>query len=171
MGVNANGTAAKRIASKAPPKKVAATPVAKSGKRQSTMGEKLVKRAHRRLAKAAPALTLEQAKAALTDYAVVDLLVAAEAKYFELCWYWRAGRLSAAQRAMSPEAIKGTTIEKLLEIEKKYPEEVKEMDGKDASWTNGFNNGCLAMTRLALGRLEGGAIWDMERDIFPNLDT
>ena len=59
----------------------------------------------------------------------------------------------------------------MVEVIMKYPKESKELGEEDGDWHHGFNSGCLAAFRLAIGLLECRGNGQDEIDNFPELHT
>lgn len=91
---------------------------------------------------------------------VIDKLVAMEQKYFGLVWLARS-RPEDGDRAAA----------KRDEISRRYPKEVKALGGEHSDWEHGFNSGCLAALRLAVGLLGTKTEIEMAERDFPFLDT
>lgn len=87
-------------------------------------------------------------------------LSAMEQKYFDLVWL---ARKRPEDRAVAAEAI-----DRVL---REYPDEVARLGGEHGDWEHGFNSGCLAAFRLAIGLLGTGDEAQLARDDFPFLDT
>lgn len=66
-----------------------------------------------------------------------------EDKYFNLVWYARAGN----NRKMK------VVREKMSEVEKKFPNEIENLNEDETNWENGFNSGMMACTRFFSGIL------------------
>jgi len=95
-----------------------------------------------------------------TKKEVLDLSVEQEEKYFNLVWFARK-----SQKDMEiPEVKKG-----VLEVIKKYPTEVKNLQGKDGDWEHGFNSGCLAAFRFIITAMTENV--EDAKDFFPELDS
>lgn len=82
-------------------------------------------------------LTPDKDKISRFNEAVEDLM----GKYFDLVWLARKDM----QELMEEE--KYEILAMIKEIEQKYPEEVKALDGDDTNWHHGFNSGMLACCR------------------------
>jgi hypothetical protein len=87
-------------------------------------------------------------------------LCAWEKKYFDLVWL-------ARKRPDDPPS----TLKKCREIRKKYPKEVAALGGEHGDWEHGFNSGCLAAFRYAIGLLGTKVETEMAIRDFPFLDT
>lgn len=86
-------------------------------------------------------------------------LRAFEQKYFELVWI--------ARRKPGEEV----GAESAARIEKIWADEVAKLSGEDGQWQHGFNSGCLAAFRLALGLMGDSSEAEFAEDNFPFLDT
>jgi hypothetical protein len=91
---------------------------------------------------------------------IMDRLAEMENKYFDLVWVARK------RKEDIPVAGKG-----MARVKKAYPKECKELTGKDGQWHHGFNSGCLAGFRFALGLMGDAADAHMAEENFPFLDT
>ena len=80
-------------------------------------------------------------------------------KYFDLVWFARH----------RPDETVGAQAAKL--IQKKWADECDKLLGADGHWEHGFNSGCLAAFRLALGLMGNASDVQMAEDDFPFLDT
>ena len=81
--------------------------------------------------------------------------------YFDLVWYARKDKTHLKQPGRQG-------IER---IQRDHPAEVAALSGRDSSWHHGFNSGCLAMVRLALGLMGAAEDAEMAEEEFPVLDT
>jgi len=87
-----------------------------------------------------------------------------EKKYFDLVWYART----------NPNCLKDDNISMpgLVRIRMSMPEECRKLQGERSDWQHGFNSGCLAAFRLALGLLSSKkSEQQLAKDWFPFLDT
>lgn len=83
-----------------------------------------------------------------------------EKKYFDLVWL---ARKRPDDKAIAADAI--------ARVRRAYPEEVERLGGEHGQWEHGFNSGCLAAFRLAIGLLGSESDAKMAREEFPVLDT
>lgn len=88
-----------------------------------------------------------------------------EQKYFDLVWIARRSPEEACQ-----DDYPG--LNAYCRINREHKKDVAELTGEHADWQHGFNSGCLAAFRLALGLLSDDPE-DREMAIqeFPFLDT
>lgn len=86
-----------------------------------------------------------------------------EKKYFDLVWYARK----------SPECVRDDhpSMPGVVRIQMTMPEECEKLHGESGDWQHGFNSGCLAAFRFALGLMGTKADAQMAEDEFPFLDT
>lgn len=86
-----------------------------------------------------------------------------EKKYFDLVWYART----------APDAVKDghVSMPGIVRVRMAMPEECERLAGEHASWEHGFNSGCLAAFRFALGLMGNATDVQMAEDEFPFLDT
>lgn len=86
-----------------------------------------------------------------------------EKKYFDLVWYARA----------APDAVKDghVSMPGVVRIQMAMPDECERLASKDGTWEHGFNSGCLAAFRFALGIMGNAGDVQMAEDEFPFLDT
>lgn len=82
-----------------------------------------------------------------------------EQKYFDLVWI---------ARRKHGEKVGARTAAR---IRKEMPDEVAALSGDGADWQHGFNSGCLAAFRLAMGLLGSSYEVEFAEDSFPFLDT
>jgi hypothetical protein len=87
------------------------------------------------------------------------ILTALEKKYFDLVWLAR----KRPEDTMAADAVARVRLE--------YPDEVSRLGGEHGDWEHGFNSGCLAAFRLAIGLLGKKDEADMAVEDFPFLDT
>ena len=85
-------------------------------------------------------------------------LAGLETKYFDLVWI--------ARHKGEKEGLAGAERVRTM-----YPEEVARLSGEYGDWEHGFNSGCLAAFRLAMGLLGTNDDAQMAEDEFPFLDT
>ena len=92
-------------------------------------------------------------------------------KYEELVWYARKPSIDRVDETYNnlPQEVRDIVKQCIRETEKKYPQEVYELNTCRSNWEHGFNSGCLASFRLILDALDGGIENAMEN--FPSLDT
>ena len=84
-------------------------------------------------------------------------------KYCDLVWYARTPADAVKDGNVSmPGAVR---------IQMKHPDECARLAGKDGQWEHGFNSGCLAAFRFALGLMGNATDVQMAEDDFPFLDT
>lgn len=142
-------------------------------KKEMKFSEKVLRRAHRRLAKVAPTLSLDDVRKALAEELVaIDTATAMEDKYFKLVWYSRSDKLTPEKRAQLAPGERSEIDDRHTEIEAAYPEEVANLAfDETAAWQHGFHSGCLAMSRLLMGAHDGGDFWQLAQDSFPHLDS
>ena len=95
----------------------------------------------------------------MTKAAAMDRLAELEKKYFDLVWLARS---TPDQHGSAPANIKRIT--------EAWPIEAAALSS-DGQWQHGFNSGCLAAFRLAMGLLGTAADAKMAEDDFPFLDT
>lgn len=95
-----------------------------------------------------------------TKKEVLDLSVEQQEKYFNLVWFARI-----SEGHLEIPKVK----EKALEVIKKYPTEVKNLQGKDGDWEHGFNSGCLAAFRFIITAMTENV--EEAKDFFPELDS
>lgn len=81
-----------------------------------------------------------------------------EKKYFDLVWI--------ARHKGEKEGLAGAERVRTM-----YPDEVARLSGEHGSWEHGFNSGCLAAFRFALGIMGNKTEQQMAEDEFPFLDT
>lgn len=93
---------------------------------------------------------------------VMDRLVEMEKKYFDLVWL--------ARKRPEGALIPGVQ-ESIDRVEKAWPEECAELSGDNSDWHHGFNSGCLAAFRFAMGLMGSADDVQMAEDDFPFLDT
>jgi hypothetical protein len=96
----------------------------------------------------------------MTKTAAMDRLVEMEQKYRDLVWLARS---TPDQHGITPANIKRIT--------EAWPTEVAALSGEGGQWQHGFNSGCLAAFRLAMGLLGTAADAQAAEDDFPFLDT
>jgi hypothetical protein len=87
-------------------------------------------------------------------------LMAYEKKYCDLVWL-------ARKRPDDPPR----TLKQCRVIRKKHPQEVARLSGEHSDWEHGFNSGCLAAFRYAIGLLGTKVETEMAIRDFPFLDT
>jgi hypothetical protein len=90
--------------------------------------------------------------------AMIELL-AKEKKYCDLVWFARSNpneKVGAAGRRR---------------VIKLHPAEVARLQGEHSDWEHGFNSGCLAALRYAIGMLGTKTETEMAIRDFPFLDT
>ena len=80
-------------------------------------------------------------------------------KYFDLVWFARH----------RPTETVGAEAAKL--IQKRWAGECDNLLADTSNWQHGFNSGCLAAFRLALGLMGNATDVQMAEDDFPFLDT
>ena len=103
---------------------------------------------------------LSKAKAAAPNVEGAEkILTALEKKYFDLVWLAR----KRPEDTIAADAVARVRLE--------YPDEVSRLGGEHGDWEHGFNSGCLAAFRLALGLLGKKDDADMAVEEFPFLDT
>ena len=91
-------------------------------------------------------------------------LMELEEKYFDLVWYARTN-----PRFLEDDHI---SMPGLVRIRMSMPDECNKLNGEHANWQHGFNSGCLAAFRLALGLLSRRpSERELAKDSFPFLDT
>ena len=86
-------------------------------------------------------------------------LLAHEKKYCDLVWFARS----------NPEEQVGAAGRK--RVIESHPEEVARLQGEHTDWEHGFNSGCLAAFRYAIGLLGTKVETEMAIRDFPFLDT
>lgn len=84
-----------------------------------------------------------------------------EQLFYDLVWY-------ARQDKTDPSHPGRQDIER---IRRDYPEQVAALCGESSDWHHGFNSGCLATVRLALGLLGSARECESAEEEFPFLDT
>ena len=95
----------------------------------------------------------------------IKILLELQEKYCDLVWLARK----------EPEWLRDDhpAMPKMVQVKMKYPEEAEQLSCPDeGDWAHGFNSGCLAAFRLAVGLLDcqrSGV--KTELDEFPFLDT
>ena len=57
----------------------------------------------------------------------------------------------------------------VLDVMKKYPTEVKNLQSESGDWQHGFNSGCLAAFRFIISAMTESV--DEAKDFFPELDS
>lgn len=87
------------------------------------------------------------------------ILTALEKKYFDLVWLAR----KRPEDAIAADAVARVRLE--------YPDEVERLGGEHGDWEHGFNSGCLAAFRLAIGLLGNNEEAEFAVQEFPFLDT
>ena len=80
-------------------------------------------------------------------------------KYFDLVWFAR----HRPNEEVGAEAA--------LKIWRKWEAECTRLTEDTTNWEHGFNSGCLAAFRLALGLMGNATDVQMAEDDFPFLDT
>lgn len=93
---------------------------------------------------------------------VMDRLVEMEQKYFDLVWL---------ARKRPEDALIPGVQESIDRVEKAWPKECEELGGDESDWHHGFNSGCLAAFRFAMGLMGSADDVQMAEDDFPFLDT
>lgn len=86
-----------------------------------------------------------------------------EKKYFDLVWFARAGSAAVKDGNISMPGV--------VRVKMAYPEECARLSGEQGAWEHGFNSGCLAAFRFALGIMGNKTDQQMAEDEFPFLDT
>ena len=87
-----------------------------------------------------------------------------EKKYWDLVWYART----------SPSCLHDDHISMpgVVRIRMNMPDECNKLAGDQSEWQHGFNSGCLAAFRLALGLMSRKqSEREFAKDSFPFLDT
>lgn len=92
----------------------------------------------------------------------LKLMVENRNKYCDFVWYARAN----PQKLLKDEIYEG--LNAMQEIERKFPQEVKDIKGDD-NWTHGFNSGMLAASRLYHEMIEGNIEYALNNH--PDLDS
>ena len=90
---------------------------------------------------------------------ILNELESWEKKYFDLVWY---ARTTQDEPASQPGRRR---------VEAAWPADLEELRSDDSNWQHGFNSGCLAAFRLALGLLGSAEDAEFARQEFPFLDT
>ena len=84
-------------------------------------------------------------------------------KYFMLVW-----NTTISQEALNRRPDIKENYNTVLRI---FPNECTRLNGKNKEWEQGFNSGCLAMSKLILAHLSMDQMKiKIELDRFPNLD-
>ena len=86
-----------------------------------------------------------------------------EKKYFDLVWFARTGSAAVQDGNISMPGV--------VRVKMKYPGECARLSGEEGAWEHGFNSGCLAAFRFALGLMGNKTDQQMAEDDFPFLDT
>jgi hypothetical protein len=81
--------------------------------------------------------------------------------YFDLVWYARNDKTDPSHPGR--EAIE--------RIRREHPDQVAALCGESSDWHHGFNSGCLAMVRFALGLMGRAEDAESAEEEFPELDT
>jgi hypothetical protein len=81
--------------------------------------------------------------------------------YCDLVWY--------ARRDKTDPDTPGH--ESMKQIQREHRAQVSDLQGENYDWHHGFNSGCLATVRLALGFLMTSEDADLAEQEFPDLDT
>lgn len=86
-----------------------------------------------------------------------------EKKYFDLVWFARK----------SPDCVKDghVSMPGVVRVQMLYPEECARLAGEGGDWEHGFNSGCLAAFRFAIGIMGNKTEQHMAEHDFPSLDT
>jgi len=72
-------------------------------------------------------------------------------KYSDLMWYARKGGIDHPMWKSTPQHIRDEAFKQMAIVEAKYPVDVAALKGDSGDWQHGFNSGCVAAFRLALG--------------------
>jgi hypothetical protein len=83
-------------------------------------------------------------------------------KYFDLVWF---------ARHRPNEEVGPPGVEAAAKIWRKWEAECTKLTADTTNWEHGFNSGCLAAFRLALGLMGNATDVQMAEDDFPFLDT
>lgn len=81
--------------------------------------------------------------------------------YFDLVWYARKDKTDPNHPGR----------EHIERIRHDHPDQVAALCGESSDWHHGFNSGCLAMVRLALGLMGSAKDAEAAEEEFPELDT
>jgi hypothetical protein len=111
------------------------------------------------MAKKKAAQNKPESKAVPNVEGAEKILTALEKKYFDLVWLAR----KRPEDGMAADAVARVRLE--------YPDEAERLGGEHGDWEHGFNSGCLAAFRLALGLLGDREESEMAISDFPFLDT
>ena len=99
----------------------------------------------------------------MTKADAVERLEEMEKKYCSLVWLARC--YSDDLRDDNP------AMPKMVEIQMKLKEECADLMGEEGDWHHGFNSGCLAAFRFAIGILGNKFSTSLAEEDFPFLDT
>lgn len=99
----------------------------------------------------------------MKKFDVIGSLQKMEKKYCDLVWFARKNL----------ECLKDDhpSMPQMVRIKMQIPAEIKKLSSDEADWHHGFNSGCLAAFRFAIGMLGDQGDRELAEDEFPMLDT
>lgn len=101
----------------------------------------------------------------------IEELIKLSEKYRDLVWYARKPSISDVDEEYNhlPEEMREIVKNCILDVQKRFPEEIKDLSSDSSNWEHGFNSGCLSSFRFILTAIHEGL--DIANEEFPKLDT